>query len=208
MTCGFVNVVQNILTDCTFNKIDIGELPIYVVDFLYLMIHAKSTGEIIVSQYQCLKSIINPETNESTPCNTSFKVQFSLLDAFIKFPPDYNHKCIIQLNDSVGIRLKSPTFSKFRSIGLAGKDVFDITDDYIFSCVDCVFDGEKVLMPGTDFDIKELEEFIGQFPASKIDEVTNFFKAQPHVCLELNLTCPKCKNESVVELKGIKDFFD
>ena len=172
------------------------------------MIHAKSTGEVVTAQYQCLNPITHPETQETALCNAQFKVEFSLLDAFIKFPPDYNQKCVIQLDDKVGIRLKAPSFSKFRSIGLASKDVFDISDDYIFSCVECVFDGDKILVPGTDFTMKELEEFIEQFPATKIDEITHFFKSQPCVCIDLNLTCPKCKNQTTVELRGIKDFFD
>lgn len=208
MTCGFVAVVENIITDCTFNKVDVGDLPIYLVDYLYLMIHAKSTGEIVTAQYQCLNPIVNSETGDSTPCNSKFKVNFSLLDSFVKFPIDFNQKCIIQLDEKVGIRLKGPTFSKFRSIGLAGKDVFEITDDYIFSCVECVFDGDKVMNPITDFNMTELHEFVGQFPSTKIDEITNFFKNQPYVCIDLNLKCPVCGHSTVIELRGIKDFFD
>lgn len=106
------------------------------------------------------------------------------------------------------MRLKSPTFSKFRSVGLEGKDLFDITDEYVFACVDCIFDGDKVLYPITDFNLKDLQEFIEQFPANKIDQITQFFKEQPSVCLTMNVTCPKCKNTSVVELNGVQDFFD
>jgi hypothetical protein len=204
---GFVNVIRAIITDCTFNKLDIDNLPLYVIDYIYLMIHAKSTGEMVTSQYHCINPITR-EGGEIKPCNAKFDVQFSLMDAFVKFPPEYNQKCIIQINDDLGLRLKSPSFSKFRSIGLAGKELFELADDYIFSCVDCIFDGDKVLTPGTDFNLAELTEFIEQIPASKMNEITKFFETQPKVTLELNITCPKCKNKSTVELSGAKDFFD
>jgi predicted nucleic-acid-binding Zn-ribbon protein len=130
------------------------------------------------------------------------------MESFVKFPEDYNKKCIIQLSDTVGIRLKSPSFSKFRSVGTASKGLFDITDEFIFACVDCVYDGDKVLTPIADFTLKELSEFIESFPADKIDQISEFFANQPKVTLILNITCPKCRNKSVVELNGLKDFFD
>lgn len=205
---GFVSVVESILTECTFGKIDIGELPIYVVDWLYLIIHGKSKGEIVVSQYHCLNPVSDPETGEAVVCDAKFKVEFNLTNSFINFPPEFFQKCIIELNDEVGMRLKSPSFSKFRSVGVDGKGVFDLSDDYIYACVECIYEGDKILIPNTDFTFEELKEFIDQFPASKIEEITNFFKNQPYVCLRLNLKCPKCGNQSLIELRGIADFFD
>lgn len=206
---GFINTARSILTDCTFNAIDVDELPIYVIDYLFLMIRAKSVGEVIEAEYKCNWRVPTEEAPTTLePCGFTFKVSFSLLDCFVKYPADFNKKCIIQLSDSVGMRLKSPTFSKFRSVGLEGKDLFDITDEYVFACVDCIFDGDKVLYPITDFNLKDLQEFIEQFPANKIDQITQFFREQPSVCLTMNVTCPKCKNTSVVELNGVQDFFD
>ena len=239
---GFINTVRDILTECTFNIIDIDSLSVYLIDYLFLMIRAKSVGEIIDAEYICHNMVsdvskvpkidfdklfnnldksnkieiekhekeenVNSEIVENVECNNRFKIQFSLMDTFIKFPEDYNKKCIIQINDLVGIRLRSPTFGKFKKIGLTGKDMFSVTDDYIFSCVDCVYDGDKILQPGVDFSLEELKEFVNNFPSDKIQQITDFFKAQPSVCLALKITCPKCRNENRIELTSIKDFFD
>jgi hypothetical protein len=204
---GFVNVIRSLIADCTFNKVDIDNQPLYVVDYIYLMIHAKSMGEMVTSQYHCINPIVH-EDKQVHPCDAKFDVEFSLMDAFVKFPPGFNQKCIIQLSDNLGLRLKSPSLSKFRSVGMGGKELFELADDYIFSCVDCIFEGEKVLLPGTDFNMEELSAFIEQIPASKMNEITKFFESQPKVSLDLNITCPKCKNKSIVELSGAKDFFD
>lgn len=217
MTLGFVNTIRTVVDDCLFNKVEVDDLPMYAVDYIFLMLRAKSIGEEIEAEFKC-NHIIDKlsDHNEDgvaqsivkSPCNSKFLVKFNLLDSFVKFPEDYNKKCIVQLSDTVGIRLKSPSFSKFRSVGTASKGVFDITDEFIFACVDCVYDGDKVLTPVADFTLQELSEFIESFPADKISQITEFFANQPRVTLILNITCPACKNKSVVELNGLKDFFD
>jgi hypothetical protein len=177
------------------------------------MLRAKSVGEAVEAEFKCNHMIEKPteditQTVSHEPCNGRFNITFSLLEAFVKFPEDYNKKCIIQLSDTVGIRLKSPSFSKFRSVGTASKGLFDITDEFIFACVDSIFDGDKVLLPIKDFTLQELSEFIESFPADKISQITEFFANQPKLTLILNITCPKCRNKSIVELNGLKDFFE
>lgn len=214
---GFVNTIRTVVDDCLFNKIEVDDLPMYVVDYIFLMIRAKSIGEILEAEFKCNHTVEKLTDHNADgvaqsvtyePCNHKFNVSFNLLESFVKFPVDFNKKCIIQLSDTVGIRLKSPSFSKFRSIGTASKGLFDITDEFIFACVDSVFDDDKVLIPTVDFTLNELSEFIESFPADKINQITDFFANQPVLTLILNITCPKCKNKSIVELNGLKDFFD
>lgn len=204
----FISTARNILMDCTFNEIAIDDLSVFYIDYLFLMIRSKSVGEMIEAQYLCTNPVPDPENEgQEKSCNTTFGVSFDLNNTFIKFPDDYHQKCVIELSDTIGMKLKSPSFSKFRSVGIAGKDLFDITDDYIFACVDCIYDGDKLLHPGIDFNLEELQAFIEQFSADKIDSITSFFKNQPSVSLLQEIQCPKCGNKTIIELNGVKDFF-
>lgn len=200
---GFINTVRNIISDCLFNEVNIDELPMYVIDYLFLMIRSKSVGEEIDAQYVC-KSI-NEAGDE---CGAKFGVTINLKDVYVKYPPNYNEKCIIDLGDGIGMKLKSPTFSKFRSVGIDGKGLMDITDEFIFACVDCVYNGDEVLHPGTSFTFDELKEWIESFSFDTVEQITEFFKNQPFISLTLNLTCPKCKTSNTIELNGLDDFFD
>lgn len=213
---GFINTIRGIIDDCLLNKVDIDDLPMYAIDYIFLRIRAKSIGETVSAEYKC-NAIADKLTDydengvahssEKAPCGKKFLVQFNLEDAFVKFPVDYHKKCIIQLTDDVGIRLKAPTFRRFRSVGLEGKGTLDITDEYVFACVDSIFDGEKVITP-SEFTLDELREFIESFPADKINEITEFFQNQPKVTLVMTLTCPACGHQATIELNGLKDFFD
>lgn len=214
---GFINTIRAIIDDCLLNKVDVDELPMYVVDYIFLRIRAKSVGEMITAEYRCNALVDKPDEEKDgnlegathkAPCGCQFQVTFNLEDAFVKFPIDFHKKCIIQLSDDMGIRLKSPSFSKFRSVGIEGKGILDITDEYVYACVDSIFEGDKVLVPGVDFSLDELKEFIESFPSAKIEEITEFFKNQPAVTMVMELTCPSCRNKTTVELNGLRDFFD
>lgn len=212
MILGFINTIRGIIDDCLLNKIDIDELPMYIIDYIFLRIRAKSVGEMLSAEYKCNalidKSSEGEENETKIPCGCQFQVTFNLEDAFVKFPVDFHKKCIIKLTDDIGIRLKSPSFGKFRSVGIEGKGILDITDEYVFACVDSIYDGDKVLVPGVDFNLNELREFIESFPSEKIEEISEFFKNQPTVTMIMELTCPSCHNKTTVELNGLRDFFD
>ena len=156
-------------------------------------------------------SIVAPVYNEEDNIEHFYeelcKAVVNLEYEFVKFPLDYHKKCIIQLTDDIGISLKAPSFKKFRSVGLEGKGTLDITDEYVFACVDSVFEGDRVITP-SEFTLDELREFIESFPADKINEISEFFNNQPKVTLVMSLTCPTCGNQSTIELNGLKDFFD
>lgn len=213
---GFINTIRGIIDDCLLNKVDVDDLPMYAIDYIFLRIRAKSVGEMVSAEYKC-NALVDKLTDfdengvahssEKKPCGQKFIVQFNLEDAFVKFPEDFHKKCVIQLTDDVGIRLKAPTFKRFRSVGIEGKGMLDITDEYVYACVDSIFEGDKVITP-SEFTLDELKEFIESFPADKIDAISEFFQNQPTVTLMMTLTCPACGNKAIIELNGLKDFFD
>lgn len=188
----------------------------YVVDYIFLKIRSKSIGEIVNAEYKC-NALVDKlsdfdengtaHSSQKVVCDGRFSVKINLEDAYVKFPEDYHKKCIIQLTDDIGIRLKSPSFRKFRSVGLEGKGIIDITDEYIFACVDSIYEGDTVYSP-SDFTLDELREFIESFPADKVDAISEFFQKQPKITMSMELVCPKCKHKSIVEMNGLKDFFD
>lgn len=210
----FANAIVQVVNQCLFEKINIEDYPIFVIDYIFLMIRAKSIGEIVNANYVC-NSIIQKEITDndgnkkalSERCGTSFPATINLVDSYIEIPKNYEKNSIIKISEDIGLKLKSPTFSKFKSISLQNKDMIDITDEYLFSCIEMVFDKERTYTPITDFSIDELTNFFEKMTTNKIDEISNFLNNQPSVCYDLSLICPKCKTESKIQLRGIDDFF-
>ena len=41
-----LNAVKDIVAECTFNKLKIGDMPMFDVEYIFLNIRAKSVGEV------------------------------------------------------------------------------------------------------------------------------------------------------------------
>jgi len=214
-----VNTIAEMVKVCTFGKIDIDKLPAHVVDYLFLLIHAKSKGSIAPADYTCnnvyLKKLdsdgVLSEAQEETEgemvkCPGKFTLKLDLSNAKIFYPEGYEEHKVVMLDDETGIKLKVPSFEEFRRIKL-DSSVIDIADAFIFSGVESVFTKDSVLTPGVDFNEKELTEWLNKMETSVTEKLSIFFKDLPYIGLDVPVTCPLCGKKEVVSLKGLEDFF-
>lgn len=229
----FVNTIVNIIEACTFHKVKVGDVTMFDVDYIFLNIRAKSVGEIIPVRYTCTKEIPkkklkfddSDETAESSsepefetvhePCNTRINVELNLGDLKIIFPTDYEQKRVVKINDTMGIKLKAPNFRHFRELlnqhhKKGTDDEFDLDlfeNDLIFNCVDVIYDGEKLYIPGKEFKVDDFVNFLNQLPAQSLAQINQFFEDLPYVALHTEITCPVCGNKQVIEITSFEDFF-
>ena len=85
-----LQAVKEIIKSCTFSKIDVNNIPMYDIEYIFLKIRAKSVGEVVSFQLKCEE------------CGEYNKVEVNLEDVQVQFPEneiDPN----IQLNDSIGV---------------------------------------------------------------------------------------------------------
>ncbi len=221
-----VDVIIDIVNACTFEKIDIRKLPTHLVDFLYLRIHAKSTGEKSKASFTCTNPVPKPkkvkkdvvgddgeitqveeEIEEFEACGTAFNVMIPLDKAEIIYPQGYDEGKVIMIDDTTGIKLKVPNLEDFKKIRIDSEKIFEVTDDFIFSCIDSVFTEDSVQVPGTDFSSDEFRAWMENLDGSVIEKMDAFFKTMPVLGLDLPIRCPSCKKEHTVELRGLEDFF-
>lgn len=197
-----LNTMLDIVSACTFNAIDITKLPTHLVDYIYLKIHLKSTGKTQLASYSCGNVI------DGIRCTGAFQLQLPLEKAEIVYPESYSTDRIVWVDEKkgIGIKMKVPSFDELKKVDLS-KDVLNITDHFIMTCIESVFTKETVLVPGADFSIEECIEWFDELDGSVLRAVANFFKQMPYVGLTLPVTCPICKRKEELELKGIQDFF-
>ena len=48
-----INAVKDIVTECTFGKVDLGKLPMFDVEYIFLQIRSKSVGEVSKLKVLC-----------------------------------------------------------------------------------------------------------------------------------------------------------
>ena len=189
-----VQAVKEIVSECTFNKINIEELPMFDVEYIFLNIRAKSVGEVSKLKLLC------PDDGK-----TYADVELNLNDVKVVVGEDHTNK--IELNDGMGVIMKYPTLESFKDNGIKDINASNMLE-IIGGCIQQIYEknGEKTYDP-KDQTQKELTDFIEQMNTKQFKDVQNFFDTMPKLKHELTIKNPKTKKESKVTLTGLNDFF-
>ena len=189
-----INAVKEIVTECTFGKVDLGSIPMFDVEYIFLQIRAKSVGE--VSQL----SLLCPDDK-----TTYAKIEVDLSEVMVQVDKGHNPK--IELTDEMGLIMRYPTIDSFVENNISEITASNMVD-VIASCVLQIYDkkGEEVF-DAKDQSKKELVEFLEQLNSAQFKELQVFFDTMPKLKHVVTIENPKTKVKTDVALQGLNDFF-
>ena len=189
-----VNAVKDIVTSCTFDKLNIATMPMFDVEYIFLNIRAKSVGEISKIKVLC------PD-DKKTYVNT--EVDLTEVEVHV----DDKHTNKIELTDSMGMIMTYPTIDSFTETGIQTINAENMIE-VISSCVLQIYEdnGEKVFH-AKDQTKKELAEFIESMNTSQFRKMQLFFDTMPKLKHTIKVKNPKTKKSNDVTLTGLNDFF-
>jgi len=190
-----IQAVKNIVDECTYNKLKLGEMPMFDVEYLFLNIRAKSVGEVSKLRVLCQDDM-----------KTYADVEIDLNEVQVEVDSEL-HTNKIELSDEMGVIMKYPTIDSFTANGIKNITAANMID-VIASCIAQIYDkkGEEVF-DSKDSTQAELIDFIEQLNTTQFQEVQKFFDTMPKLQHTILVTNPKTKVESEVTLTGINDFF-
>ena len=189
-----IQAVKQIVSECTFNTLKLGSMPMFDVEYIFLQIRSKSVGEVSKLKVLC-------KDDGETYAN----VEVDLTEIEVQVNDDHTNK--IELTDEMGVIMRYPTIDSFSTAGIS-----DITADnmldVIVTCIDKIYDkkGEEVY-DSKDSSKKELMDFVEQMNTQQFQDVQAFFDSMPKLRHEVTVVNPKTKVENVVALSGLNDFF-
>ena len=189
-----IQAVKQIVSECTFNKLKLGNMPMFDVEYIFLQIRSKSVGEVSKLKILC-------RDDGETYAN----VEVDLTEIEVQVNDDHTNK--IELTDEMGVMMKYPTIDSFSVAGIS-----DITAenmlDVIVACIDKIYDkkGEEVY-DSKDSSKKELMDFVEGMNTTQFQDVQAFFDSMPKLRHEITVVNPKTKVKNVVALSGLNDFF-
>ena len=189
-----VQAVKDIVSSCTFNKVNLDAMPMFDVEYVFLNIRAKSVGEVSSFNVLC------PDDGK-----TYAKCEVNLTD--VKVQVDDNHTNKIELGNGTGMIMQYPTINSFAETGIKTITAENMLE-VISSCILQIYEeeGKKVYDP-KDQTKKELTEFIEQLNTKQFKDVQNFFNTMPRLKHVVKVKNPKTKKESEITLTGLNDFF-
>ena len=186
-----VNAIKQIITNCTFEKLDVETLALFDLEYVFLNIRAKSVGEVVSLKLLC------KDDNE-----TYADVEIDLNDIKVNFPKGHTNK--IALSDTIGILMRYPQFNLVR-ISTEGSET-----EYIFrmikECISTIYDGDTVF-ERSDFTDKDLDTFLESLTSEHFKKLQEFFETMPKLSHDIKFKNPKTKKQTKMTLEGMQSFF-
>ena len=189
-----INAVKEIVSECTFKKINLSTLPMFDVEYIFLQIRSKSVGEISKLR------LLSPDDGK-----TYADVEVNLTEVKVQVEEGHTNK--IELDDGMGIIMTYPTIDTF-----ANNDIQTVTAanmlDVVSTCILQIYEknGEKVY-EAKDQTKKEISEFIESLQTKHFQKLQSFFNTMPKLKHTIKIKNPKTKKESEMTLNGLNDFF-
>lgn len=191
-----VDAISQIVSNCTVNDIDVSNLPITDTEYYFYNLRARSESEIVKLKYRCETEI------NGRICNGIMDHDLNLLTDLEIYDPNISN--IIEVTDTIGIKLKHQKFEK-------DNITTDIpTPDELFELiaknVDFIYD-ENSQYSASDIPLQQIIQWISELPSEKYKSIENFFLNEPKVVKHLNMTCNKCGTAHEILVEDIFDFF-
>ena len=189
-----ITAIKDIVTECTYGKIDLGKMPMFDVEYIFLNIRAKSVGEVSTLKLLC------PDDKE-----TYVNIDIDLSEIMVQVDEGHNPK--IELTDEMGMIMTYPTIDSLNATGVT-EITADNMLDVISACILQIYDkkGEEVFET-KDQTKKELSEFVESLNTKQFQEVQKFFDTMPKLKHTVELENPKTGVKSEIVLQGLNDFF-
>lgn len=205
-TEALLNKTLDVVEACTFNELKVRNLPMYLVDNMFLKINSKSTGTKQQASWTCGAHVDVEGEDEPHICGGKLGLILDMDRAYIHYPENFEHRVTIDVDDEQKITMRLPTFEDFSKIDTK-KEWMDILTQFIFACTEAIIDGDDIKVPGADFNYDEAVEWIDGLDADVLTKIEAFYNSLPATVLDVNVTCPKCGKKEEIRLTGLEDFF-
>ena len=186
-----MRAVKDVITSCTFEKVDAEKLPIFDLEYIFINLRAKSVGEIVKLIVTC-------------PDDNTTKVQVDVDLTKIECHKEVGHDTNIRLTDEIGLIMDYPKVSSVQELDLENE--MESTFEVIKSCVRQVYDSNNVYEK-VDMDKNDLDEFIESMSHDQFERVQEFFNTMPKVRHMIKVKNPKTGVDGEVVLEGMQSFF-
>ena len=188
--------VKQIIKNCVQGEIDVDNMPIFDIEYVFLRLRAKSVGEEVTLG---LKPWGCPQ-NDGELCKFTTEVSVNLEE--IKCVKDKTHTSKIMLDNKIGIMMKYPDISQLNTKGSENEMGFEV----IKKCINMIFTEEET-HERDSFSDKELDDFIDSLNTKQMEKIKNFFDTMPVLKHTVKYTCKTCDEEKETTIQGLQSFF-
>jgi len=189
ITNAIINVIQNCVTSPP--DINVEELALFDIEYLFLKARAKSIGEKI-------------QLVVTDPNDPGYTVDHSINIDKIGIDKTPGHNDVITISDTMTLKMKYPDISFFNE----GVDMSSITSSLktVGRCVSSLVVDDEVFNR-SDMQEGEIEEWLESLTKSQFQKITEFFESMPRLRYKFTLKNERTEKDFEIVLEDLADFF-
>ena len=193
--------IKEIIKNCVLEEVDVQNMPMFDIEYIFLQLRAKSKGEVIDMSFECGK------------CKKPIETKIDLTK--IEITRTEGHDTKIPLSEDIGITMRYPSMEIQNIVSTDGSDVENIFNTISF-CIESIWDKESVYST-KDHTQKEIEDFVDSLPDHSFTKIQKFFDTVPVLRQVLEIQCKSkngkgknagiCGHKETKTLEGLASFF-
>lgn len=185
-----VKTIKQLINVCTFEKLDVDNLPNFDMEYVFLNLRSKSIGEMV-------------DVNVTCNCEDKIKTYVDLNKIKIE-NQDKIISNVIEIKDGLSVKLKFPNFEEMMDIyeHANTEKVFEV----VSKCIVSVNEGNTI---HDKFTPEEINTFIMSLTKNQFSKIEDFFVNLPKVTYDDKVKCkkPECGYVNEIRIEGIEHFF-
>lgn len=184
------STVGQLVSNCTFNKIDPLTSPMFDIEYIFLNLRSKSVGSEVEI------SILCPDDNK-----TKVPVKVNLDEVSVQMTTGHTNE--VMLSDKMKLVLRYPLLKDMKE--LKGDNEVDRVFNILVKCIHEVHDGDKIYN-SVDVTENDLETFVDQMTSGQLNSIMQFFDTMPKLRHVIQVTNPNTKKKGEVVVEGLQSF--
>ena len=181
---------QQVVTNCSFGKVQGDELPIFDMQKIFLELRKVSVSDSVEVRLLC------------GHCEAPIDIQIEL-DTF-KLHETEGHAMDFQIAEDISVKMRYPNAKELTALGQSETegDIYKVAE----SCIETVFYGDAII-EFNELKEEERSDFIDNLTSEQFAHIKNFFESMPVIENNVEYKCNKCGKDNVDYLNGYYDFF-
>lgn len=185
-----VKATQQIITNCSFGKIDGDELPIFDMQSIFMQLRKLSIGSEIEARFAC------------GFCEQKQDVIIDLNNFTIT--EDENHTKTLKISDTMTVEMRYPVASELKEI--AGTEENAEIYSVAAACLDKIYI-EDSIYEASEVSEEDKMEFIENMTTDQFEKIRDFYETMPTLENKIEFNCKSCGKENYIFMNGYLDFF-
>ena len=183
-----INVYKQIINNCVVDTIDVDKLAYFDLEYIFLMLRAKSVSNIV-------------ELQISDDDGSRYPVEVNLDDVKVK---EQTVNRLIDIDGTIKLMMDYPKYESLLELQANNQDPSMLLK-LVRDCISQIYEGEEVYET-SNYTKSEMDEFVMTLSSKNLIKIQEFFEDLPRVYADIKYR-NRAGEEREIRLEGMQSFF-